>query len=267
MNKNKRVAFIADNYDSKDISKKIKVEIILKDAYKPFTLSQTDGVGPIATLERTSDTVGYNLSVDTTFTPKRADADVLNALVDEVDSDRYIYIGHIQSAFLKTVDIMYYDSKYKDMFIIPDAETILAHSDSTIVLTNYVFEIKGRAFVSNLPVDMAQSGAFPSITLDKNSISNFPIPQNIPGIASHVMLTSDLFNQSTVNNSGIAFGDRYVEGHFGKWIEFISLGSTDNLFGAGSKHTSFMLRRISRKRYGVDYIGEQVLDDILLPRI
>ncbi len=267
MNKENRNAFIANNLQDKDISKKIQVQIKIESSIKPMALSQLDGIGPVTTIARTVDTVAYNLSVKTTFTPKKADVDVLNALVDKDDANRFIYIGHVNSDFTKTVDVLYYDSKYEDIIIIPDLVNLGVHANSTLNLSTNVFVVKGKVFSSNIGNNSNDSNNIGAVPFSKKLISKLPIPLNLPGIASHIMLTSNLFNQSTINNSGYMVGDRYVEGHFGKWIEFISLGSTDNLFGPNVQHDSYLLRRASTKLYVAEYIGNQVLDDILLPRI
>jgi len=269
MNSRLRKALLADDYANKDISKNIQLEIAIKSIYKPLAISQLDGEGTVTTISKDVDTIEYNLGVKKTFTPKKADADVKNALVDPDDLTRYIYVGHVASSINGTVDVIYYDSKFKDMIIIPDTLGFVEHPDSSVDLSNNKFSIAGKAFVSNTKHNTTNedSDETSCITYSKNIQSNLPVPNDIPGIATHILILNNSFGQPQVNNGGIMLGDRYIEGGFMETIELISLGSTENLFGAGFKHSSYLTSRIAKATYKTKYISNQALDDILLVRL
>ena len=79
------------------------------------------------------------------------------------------------------------------------------------------------------------------------------------------MVLPNTFDEYAVNNSGILFNDRYIEGHFGKLVELVSFGSTRGLFGDDMKQAAHLLHRNDRKNYRLTYIGSIQLDDILVP--
>ncbi len=267
MKKTLRTALLADDLLNKDTSKNIKIEIDIEKAVKVFSLSQTDGNGINVTINRSPDLIEYNLSVEKIFTPKKADVDVINALVDPMDDSRFIYIGHAVSKFLNNVEVFWYDSKYKDIIIIPDLKTLTeAYNVSTTVdLENRIFKISGRCINSSL--NTGSNNNLSTDSIDGHN-SALPVPNDITGISTHILMVNNLFDQSHINNSGymVPAGDRYVEGHFAKWLECFSLGGTDTLF-TDTLVDSTLIYRTRRNFFTTKYIGPQNLDDMLIPNM
>jgi hypothetical protein len=277
MKRTLRTAELANNLQDGDTSRGFKLQIKLLDITLPLHLSQTDGQGTNESIKNTAEDVVYNLAIEKLFTPKKSPDKVLNALVDteyknETGNDRFVYVGSVDSIITRQSRIVYYDRKYKDMFIIPDPAGVAPveksedGTSSVVAPTKTEFVVIGKLLVgggygyesiTNLPYVPAQD--------DRNYIT-LPEPNDISGLASHIfVLDGSIFELANINNSGYTTQNgRYIEGPFGRFIELISLGGTETLFGQDVKIQSYMLSHIKDQNYSVRELGLTPLDDILM---
>lgn len=171
------------------------------------------------------------------------------SLDDPNTPNRFIFIGAVQSALNLTNVYMYYDNKYKDIFIIPSIEQLLITSDNTIDKLRGHRLGSGKAFdnywLSNLiPLDLEYKYDLP--TAKANSAMKSMLV-TMPGFDPSNMVNTNKFEeQSGVFN--IQHGDR-------KLYTLISLGKASDLFTTVTNIPLYLLYQPSYIAYGLKYVN------------
>ena len=258
---NLRICTISPNAITPNPTKNITVVIRLEESLPIIALTQTGGPDKTDVSDITYD-IGINDVLNTPY----ASTSVYNHLQDisfddtvEPIVDRFIHICTATSIVRKTTIEVYYDTLFKDMFMIPALVDLGIDDISATHLEGTTIEIEGYSIgVKGNPREY-QNG----LSYAKTTTVHMPEPL-LSNIITKTHLLAYLGNgDKASNNLGINLNDHYLESIGGVPTEFISLGGSETLFGKPvTAHRAF---RQNIGAHALIPIGNKVLSDILIP--
>jgi len=204
------------------------------------------------------------IKFDEAITTTPANTAVLNVLTDLDDANRYVFIGKATSYTSGTIIDIYYDSKYKDILIIPaldalgDVATATALENATIPISGYRvggLEVKGMSSYN--------------MTMTTNQTTSFHVPEcKRLAETKSVMLTLAGFDSASIYN-GV---EDNRTGPFnvtrGKVLptQYISLGAASALFTTPTEKVStYRVIPASIASYSARHVGRINAAEIFIP--
>jgi hypothetical protein len=250
---NQRVAKVAVDGDES-----VNVQLVVKTASGlPFiSLSQISGTGGQTSVKQDVNTVEYNGSLGSMVSTDISN--ITNTLFDPEIPGRFTLVCKLNSMLSSEEFHIYYDEKYKDLFALPDTTDFGDSPDTKEYFKNALFPIDGY----RIGVEGEFFTPVGDVVLPANRESSIVLPKPSPILTkTHIIQVG---TRPTVgsNNTGLMLGNRYVESPKHVPGEFVSLGSSDALFGA--KVPTFRYIRQGYNNAKLVYVGYQNIDDVLI---
>jgi len=275
---NVRVCTVSDNSDNSTTNKDIKVVINLSQALPIISLSQSVGPGIKGIDKTVPSDINYNCGARSELNVPYDDGYMYNHLQDfAIDStptlpgdlvdpdavfveDRFIHIAKITSIVRRMEMEIYYDKKYKDVFLIPTLQFMGADETSkkqfegtTSFIEGYKIGVDGSPY--ELDANLIMVNNHGSVTFPEPLVTNMETKTHL------LQFLGSRTNPS--NNYGIMLGADYLESRGGVPSEFVSLGSSETLFGSPVVAHKAMSTTVGA--FALIPIGGKVLSDILIP--
>jgi hypothetical protein len=259
-----RYALLGESTRNFDTSRNIKVYMKIKGNLPIISYAQSSGSGNV-----TEDVVNPRSAVDVTYNTEIAKAGVLwkvvrnkikNIPVDPDDKGRYKLFGLVASMVTEREGYLVYDSKYKDILLIP---TLLEIGDSD--KTKDIF--RGNSFtidaytVGNKILGNTGNNIISSKIKHPSDSGSIPPPIRPIDTVVRLMNLGVANSIGIDDNYGIAFGTVYIETTRNKLAQMVSLGSTKRLFN--DKVFAYRLIKNSFSSIHPYSMGRVELDDMM----
>ena len=241
-----------------DVAKPTKLVIELQDSLPLVNLSDNAGID------------GTGLIVDSRVLS--SEPTVFNTKLKYIDNDgvevtdRYIFITVIPSLVSKSRGLLYYDSYNKDMFIIPDTEVFHGDVGSNEYLNNNKFSITAShvGLVGSRKIYIETLKGMLPITEHTNV--KLPEMKAVTDVEVRLLTLPGISENSQFNNFGYNAGGNYYESKRNNILQFVSIGSVDNVFvDTDVKVPLHKIVNVGLNNYNMLYIGDHVCNDIMIP--
>ncbi len=256
-----RIAKLGTNGADKNIDRNININIKLTSSLPIISLSQSSAPGAVVNDATTAEVIEYNHSIGSAFISPLIPAETVNYLVDENDVDRFTAIGIVGTLVNAVEAFIYFDAKYNDLFMMPTQQDVGDSVITTDFFKNSTLNVEGYGIgvVGDKNVDQSFTN-FPFSEYSLGEVGSLaPI-----GTKTHMLQIVGGSRNSPSNNKGFMFGNAYVESNVGTPSQYVSLGSSADLFGA-VKVPTFRYVRASFASYVLVYVGYKNIDDMLIP--
>lgn len=239
---------------SSDDSARIKVKIYLDQALPLFTIG--------------GETVGaYESSIKTEVNLRDAslEPNLLIGINSEDGSEvstRFTPIAVIKSMATGNEAMIYFDTITKYMFMIPSMKYYFTGDSSDANLNTMSISIKGQYIgAKNIP-----GTGISALTEIAGAKTNISTPVNaVQTTKNYLIMKPGLSRYSDYNVVGQDLTTYFNMGTKHAPVEFVSLGSTENLLGLNIKAPLYRLAPNSFNDSNVIFIGNAVSSDILIP--
>ncbi|MGE3591437.1 MAG: hypothetical protein AB7G52_02925 [Arcobacter sp.] len=239
--RNMRLAYLADNAEDKNATKK-KLQITI---HGTLPIIVTDDITLSDITIKEEDTVPYTLLTD--LKNFLVDEDFLN----ETAEDRFIYITTLKSLLTKNKIMFYYDRKYQDIIIIPDTRFY------DLLDANGVYEVNGYRIGSGENIKQRHPDQL--LTLQEESVVQLPeTKNNITTAKSRLVLLPDSIKGNTTRNNNIINKlDDVNSIYYGETQPsmLIELGTVLELFVNNTKLPAYLLHQYSFENFGIKYVN------------
>ena len=204
--------------------------------------------------------------IDTIDTPTPAVASVFNVLTDPTDVARIKYLGTSVSYTSGSKVDLYYDSKFKDILIVPSTESFGINADVDIYANAPAFVIEGYRVGSGIKHDGYLIQNDMSAT-NENEMSQLPECKRLASLGSSLLLlpgfdSTSLYSGVEVMKDGITNFTR------GRVLpqQYIKIGNADDLVAnGGDKLPTYGLIQYAPGKNGLTYIGRKNLTELYIP--
>lgn len=257
-----RFAYLGVSEANKDISRNMRVTINVGSRLPFISLSQSSGAGGVNADTDVLDNIHYNKSYADAVTPDLVATKAKNVLVDKDDANRYMTVAFVTSLITENEAYLVYDDKFKDLLLIPTLFELgdTPKTENMLKGFNYTidaFQVGGTIEGLNNSTSFMFSGP------TDNKLLGIPKPITTIATKTHIMSINNTGMVSAANNRGMTLGTKYIESSSVGSMQFVSLGSTANLFG-----TSVVLARMIKASFSSYQLvngGKVDVDDIIIP--
>ncbi len=253
--KTNRIAYFGDE------TKPTKVIIEINKSVPIMNLSNTGGLDSAMTYNQSVKSVDVTSSI-TVHETELYDMDENGVKVD----DRYNFICIIPSIISNSRGMLYHDTLNKDLFIIPDTELLHGDVDSNSYLENNSIKLYATLLGKYGRVNDCTDQLSGNTPLNENDMTNFSVVNAIDTVTVHLLALPGLDHNGQFNNHGYtASPDHYYESKKNTIVQFISLGSTTDVFNVDTKVPLHKIISQDFANYNLLFIGNKKTSDMLIP--
>lgn len=167
------------------------------------------------------------------------------------EADRFIGISTVQSSLTYNKINMYYDTKYKDIIILPDLSYYTVTNNGNYDVRAYRLGnrnvLTSKVGTGTLGIEESNRVHLP----EAQAVSNMQcILTSIPGFHSDSVLDTPRLEELIANKINILHTDRSL-------ITFIKLGLGSDLFKTNNPIHVYLMSQITFRDFGIESIGLQ----------